>query len=80
MSMDEIHYGCSFCGEIVSSSHGSSELDPCSIVLTAGFDRPESEQKHQRFFCHFECIKKAFNFENSLPLDDELKQEMGALL
>jgi hypothetical protein len=76
--MNEITYGCCFCDQPVSSSERSSDLDPCALVLIAHFDRPRSEQKEQEFYCHFECLRKAFKTVDEM--DDELKAETGALL
>jgi hypothetical protein len=56
--MDDIVYGCYFCGESILKKTGDSHLDPCAMVFVAHFDKDRRDQKEQQFYCHFECFRK----------------------
>jgi hypothetical protein len=54
---NNLQYQCCFCGRgIAKSSEGGDPLDPCAVVLIGKWERPESEQGVQQFFCHFACF------------------------
>ena len=61
-----LEYECCFCGLTVSSVEQSSPLDPCALILVGHFERPYEQQKEQEFFCHLECIRKAFKNDGTL--------------
>jgi hypothetical protein len=49
---ENLQYQCCFCGE------GGDPLDPCAVVLIGRWERPESEQGVQQFFCHIACFEE----------------------
>lgn len=56
---DELKYQCCFCGQGIRKPHeGGYRLDPCAVLLISKFERPESEQGSQQFFCHLACFEK----------------------
>jgi hypothetical protein len=56
---DNLQYQCCFCGEgVPKASEGGDPLDPCAVVLIGRWERPESEQGVQQFFCHVACFER----------------------
>src|SRR5438270_7025352 len=56
---DDLQYQCCFCGKgVTKASEGGDPLDPCAIVLIGKWERPESEQGVQQFFCHVACFEE----------------------
>jgi hypothetical protein len=44
---------CAFCAEGVEET----ELDPCALVVIAGWAGSEDQQSEQQFFSHAECLR-----------------------
>ena len=56
---NDLQFQCCFCGTgITKGSQGGEALDPCAVVLIARWERPESEQGAQQFFCHLACFER----------------------
>ena len=56
----DLQVQCCFCGkQVAKSSVGGDALDPCAVLLIARWDRPDSEQGTQQFFCHIACFERA---------------------
>jgi hypothetical protein len=56
---NNLQYQCCFCGEgVTKASEGGAPLDPCAVVLIGRWERPESEQGVQQFFCHVACFER----------------------
>ena len=56
---NNLEYQCCFCGQGINPpTKGGDPLDPCAVVLIAKWQRPESEQGVQQFFCHVACFEQ----------------------
>ena len=44
---------CAFCGETVETS----AVDPCALVVIAGWRGPAEDQREQQFFTHAGCLR-----------------------
>jgi hypothetical protein len=44
---------CAFCGETVATAG----VDPCALVVIAGWRGPAEEQREQQFFAHAGCLR-----------------------
>ncbi len=58
-------YTCCFCGKAISKNQSIT-----SISVTVNWNRQESEQQDQQFFCHLDCFKKALKKEEFLYLEE----------
>jgi hypothetical protein len=44
---------CAFCGEAVETTG----VDPCALVVVAGWRGDEEAQREQQFFSHADCLR-----------------------
>jgi hypothetical protein len=44
---------CAFCGEGVEETG----LDPCGLIVIAGWAGPDEQQSEQQFFSHAGCLR-----------------------
>jgi hypothetical protein len=79
--LEEIGIQCCFCGKSVDSSLPN----PCSFTVTINFDKPQSKDHSQFFFCHLKCFQKTMHDQGSflhriIQMSKNLWKKLQALL
>lgn len=56
--MNKLEVTCCFCNKKVISN----VTDPCDLNILCNWDKDESKQYNQTFYCHLACFKEKLDY------------------